>query len=374
MKRFLCLLLALFLPLTALADTVAERVGAPDIWQGEFQSSTGRSHVYVDMTVDVPDTDTVPIYAVQSRTFSLEEIVRLADLTIGKGRWHQEDLWNHTSLGGEPRFVARNVAGGTSYECCLQQNDSLTLAHGTYTTVDVLPNWYMFNSLEFKLNEDNTGRNIGTLDEARRLADALISQVAPDMVLESVDPEMDGAQMSYRSIYPGEIGEYGYRFHYARRVGNMLITPVSQQGASDVLDIKKPIYSPVLPYEKCYVDVGENGVFQLRWEHPIEILATVTEDCQLLSFDEIMNIFGAIAPLTIQASEAYENNALYIDRVAFGYMCLQERENPTGYQLVPVWDFFGERTMRDARFAEHNQSLLTINAIDGLVIDRSYGY
>ena len=374
MKRLLCLLLILCLPATALAETIAERIGAPETWQGEFQSNTGRSHIYVDMTVEVPNMDSVPIFAVRSRTISLEEIVQLADLTIGRGRWHQEDLWNHTALDGEPRLIAKNVEGGTSYGCYLQQNDSLASVYGIYTTVDVLPNWYMFNSLTFKLNKDNTGRNVGTLENAVALADAVISQIAPDMVLHSVDPEMDGAQMSYRAIYPGEIGEYGYRFHYARKVGGLLVTPVSQQGASDVLDIKNPIYSPVLPYEKCYVDVGENGVFQLSWEHPIEIVGTVAEDCQLLSFDEIMSIFGAIAPLTIQASEAYDNNALYIDRAVLGYMCLQERGNPTSYQLIPVWDFFGERTMRDDRFAEHNNSLLTINAIDGTIIDRSYGY
>lgn len=42
MKRLLALLLALYLPAFALADTIAERIGAPETWQGEFQSNTGK--------------------------------------------------------------------------------------------------------------------------------------------------------------------------------------------------------------------------------------------------------------------------------------------------------------------------------------------
>ena len=374
MKKILSLLLALCLPLTALADTVAERVNAPETWQGEFQSNTGRSHVYVDMTVQVPDADTIPIYAVQARTFTLEEIVQLADLSIGRGRYHQEDLYAHTSFNGEPSYLPHDNAEGTSYDCFLQQNDESAYVEGSYTTTNAVPNWYMFNSLTFKLNKDNTGRNVGTVEDAIAQANALISIIAPDMALESVDPEMDGARLSYRLIYPGEIGEYGYRLYYARNANGILITPVSQTGASDVLDLKKPTYSPVLSYERCYVDVGENGVFQLSWEHPLEITGVVAGDCQLLDFNQIMDIFGAIAPLSIQSAESYDTNALYINRAVLGYMCLQERGNPTNYQLVPVWDFFGERAINTERADIHNWSYLTINAVDGTIIDRAYGY
>ena len=49
--------------------------------------------------------------------------------------------------------------------------------------------------------------------------------------------------------------------------------------------------------------------------------------------------------------------------------------------LVPVWDFFGnyERTLNEGegpadKDTERYNSLLTINAVDGTVIDRGLGY
>lgn len=42
--------------------------------------------------------------------------------------------------------------------------------------------------------------------------------------------------------------------------------------------------------------------------------------------------------------------------------------------MVPVWDFFGVRTIDRERYDDAYSSLFTINAIDGTVIDRNYGY
>ena len=47
--------------------------------------------------------------------------------------------------------------------------------------------------------------------------------------------------------------------------------------------------------------------------------------------------------------------------------------------LVPVWDFYGPRswtlgTGEPYTFYDPDQSLLTINAVDGTIIDRSLGY
>ena len=50
-------------------------------------------------------------------------------------------------------------------------------------------------------------------------------------------------------------------------------------------------------------------------------------------------------------------------------MILQEKDNPLVYTLTPVWDFFGVRTIDRERYDFTDQSLFTINAIDGTVIE-----
>ena len=90
MKRLLVWLLALCLPMTAFADTIAERIGAPESWQGEFTTNTGKSHIYVDMTVQVPEVEKVPLWAVKPHPFTMEENILAADIFMGEGNWQQK--------------------------------------------------------------------------------------------------------------------------------------------------------------------------------------------------------------------------------------------------------------------------------------------
>ena len=372
MQRLLVLLLALCLPLSAMAETIAERIGAPERWQGEFQTSTGRTHVYVDMTIHIPAVEAVPLWSVEPRVFSLDEVALAADLYFGEGRWKQVDSSRGDPGEGELRYEDWGTESAW-YSCHVKATDGdrgqVWTSYSEREGFPGVPDYTADSVLECQDSRYDRGKNVGTLEEAVALADAFIHPLEPDAVYESVDPRMDGYMM--RMDRRGQ-SNYGYRLYYARQVGGMLITPVNQRGAR-----KEPgddTYTYVLPYESLYVDVGEGGVFEMRWDNPLEVKDMIAEDCELLPFETIMDILGTIAPLSIQHAEYEANNALYIDRAVLGYMCLQERGKPTSYRLVPVWDFFGARTIGRERYDTHNSSLLTINAIDGTIIDRELGY
>ena len=373
MKRLLALLLALCLPLSALAETIAERVGAPESWQGEFQSNTGKTHVYVDMTIEVPEAESIPLWSVKQHIFTMEEATHAADVLLGEGAWRQ--VAGSTALEDGPRYLESEWSSGEGigYECDLEVGtpgmDDRRYVSVSYDLLKAMPDWYEYVNMDYGTYKHHYERNIGTEEEAIALADALIEQIAPGMFLESVDPEKDGRYMSHRSGR-GNRADYGYRLYYARLVDGIRVTPVYQQGA----EAAREQLNPVLPYESLYVDVGADGIFEMDWRYPIEITGKLSEDCELLPFEQIMDIFGLIAPMTIQPYEYEANNNLYINRAVLGYMCVQERNNPHAYRLVPVWDFFGARTIGRERYDTHNWSYLTINAIDGTVIDRDLGY
>ena len=77
---------------------------------------------------------------------------------------------------------------------------------------------------------------------------------------------------------------------------------------------------------------------------------------------------------------------LVVHRMAFGYVRINDKDNPNEYILVPAWDFFvshthvwrqyenGTYVIREVPENYAIDSYLTINAIDGTVIDRAYGY
>lgn len=320
------------------------------------------------MTIHVPDVDALPIYAVEPHAFTIEDVASFADVMLGEGAWHQEKLTRaegRVLIEDGPRYLFHeNELGYRSYDCQLKDEDGRYISGG-YATMEKTGDWLASDRLYYSESfRSHTSRALPSLEGAIALADSYVRQFAPGMVFESVDTALDNRGLGNRAD-----GKYGYRLYYAREVGGTLVTPVHQSGAREVT-----IYNPVLPYESLCVDVGADGIFMIEWEHPISITDVIAEDSELLPFENILDIFGTIAPLTIQRSEYEPNNNLYINRAVLGYMCLQERGNPSSYQLVPVWDFFGERTIGRERYDTHNWSYLTINAIDGTVIDRDLGY
>ena len=69
---------------------------------------------------------------------------------------------------------------------------------------------------------------------------------------------------------------------------------------------------------------------------------------------------------------------IHIDRVRLGYMQMAA-QNSGEQTLTPVWDFYGwEEYLHDDRkepgVPNRQYSYLTINAIDGSMVDRALGY
>ena len=117
----------------------------------------------------------------------------------------------------------------------------------------------------------------------------------------------------------------------------------------------------------------------------------IQEGAELIAFDEIMDILRQ--QILIQGAwngvVEVKSRKLFIDEITLGYMKIAVPDNPDEFILTPVWDFFGyqeaeydEDTYTGLILDENNRyrtrdfrhSYLTINAIDGSIIDRSLGY
>ena len=69
-----------------------------------------------------------------------------------------------------------------------------------------------------------------------------------------------------------------------------------------------------------------------------------------------------------------------ITDVRLSYMRVREKDNLDEGKLIPVWDFFGSRDIYQDGGTEPytedqaNMSFLTVNAMDGTIIERNRGY
>ena len=390
-KTFAFVLAIILLCPVALADTLREQVNAPMEHKGTYSSPSGRSHIYVDAQVIVPEAETIPIYQAFARVPDEMEFKLLADLAFGEGGYTLErgktDANNPagvTYAEGDPAGTAKGfhtycISTDLRSASLLHQQEDFSYVQAYYGIWDYAKNTYAYPSLVYFALGGNFGKNLPPEADARAAADAVVSQVLPDFQFWGSADKKNLNHLGER-ISQGGLMEYGYRFYYTRVLNGIPVSYVYVQGGSDTYsDAQTTMYAPVPPYEKLFIDVGENGIFQIQLQHPLQI-GDVIGEAALLPFDQIMEVFGRIAPLSIAANELnskfgkkYVNN-LYIKEIRLGYMCTMDRDRPERHLLIPVWDFYGEREFRDGYYAFDNQSLFTINAMDGTVIDRDYGY
>lgn len=113
-------------------------------------------------------------------------------------------------------------------------------------------------------------------------------------------------------------------------------------------------------------------------------------DAQLMEFSDIRDIFGKMIFVVnqyyreIDAKNGFAcNYELTVDRVELTLARVHTRENFMEGKLVPVWDFYGTSRAytNDEEYKDlvwdgvhENEIHLTINAMDGTILDRALGY
>ena len=134
-------------------------------------------------------------------------------------------------------------------------------------------------------------------------------------------------------------------------------------------------------YESFDAMVDASGIACVEWRSPYALGEALVSDAALLPFSEVRAVFEQMMRVTwLPKTDEVEQMTLYVSEVRLELMRIREANSWTTGLLVPVWDFFGvrERTYGadfdnevDRTIVTH---LLTINAIDGSVIDPAKGY
>lgn len=173
----------------------------------------------------------------------------------------------------------------------------------------------------------------------------------------------------------------GYAIYYTRTINGVPITQtMADGGALEDMDSTMETWS----YESLYFFVDKDGIESMSYSNPYTIGETKTENLNLLPFSEIMKTYEKMMVVTNADNMEYEKSRVYdIDRIVLGYARIYEPStDPHTGLLVPVWDFFGSRKVEGdydgnsySDITDYpSWSFLTINAVDGSIIDRDLGY
>ena len=135
-------------------------------------------------------------------------------------------------------------------------------------------------------------------------------------------------------------------------------------------------------YEYMIVAVDDDGIVNVYWQGPLEVTQVLTENTAIKPWSEIQNVFEK---MIVIKNAAYEETNMYasvtidITNVSLSLQRVMERDSYTTGVLVPVWNFYGtmtcEQTEGEPLLLQCGYTpFISINAIDGSVVDVNKGY
>ena len=149
------------------------------------------------------------------------------------------------------------------------------------------------------------------------------------------------------------------------------------------------------PMESVWVLVGKDGILDFTWQSPSGETIVKEEQTALLPFEEIASIANTMLPVVIVGPKSHSlvdldhingfdtKMDVEITKVSLTLMRIRDKGSLQG-TIVPVWDFWGTWDWYDAEpnaygYNEKGMNyttgpLLTLNAIDGTVVSREFGY
>lgn len=170
-----------------------------------------------------------------------------------------------------------------------------------------------------------------------------------------------------------------YEFMFTREINGVAVTYTDDGGGDRKILYEGEQFAKPWLYEKIRVFIDDNGIAMFEYRSPHELTDIEAEGAMLLPFSSIQEIFEEMIVIVDNEYDMSEEEwtcEYFIDHVTLGLMRLTERNVGSQGLLVPVWDFFGHSVDSHGiqRGISGYTSLLTINAIDGSIIDRFAGY
>ena len=233
--------------------------------------------------------------------------------------------------------------------------------------------------------------------DAQREAEALLAAIGiEDMVTDRVflmqEMVLSEGKEGY-AINPELPADYSFQYLYEVRfnriVNGVQVSDPSPFASSSSHD--ETIVAPEWDYESLIVWVSDLGICQFDQRAPIEVMETKVSDATLLPFDRILEIAKKMIPI-IYEDPLFTNDQItgmefHFTRITLSLQRISERDNMNYGLLTPVWNFWGTQLYHyeDGSTLWWNNMdsslgpcsaypLLSINAVDGSIIDPQKGY
>ena len=131
-------------------------------------------------------------------------------------------------------------------------------------------------------------------------------------------------------------------------------------------------FAPPPMKESLGAEVRGGHLVILCWMDPVEVLGVENENVSLLPFEKVMEIFQKQVFLNVYLDSG--QRTVKVTDVYFSYRCVKMRDSDQ-YYLLPAWDFVGYDTLIAGKGpVKWKDSILSVNAVDGSILNDLLGY
>ena len=411
-------------------------LGAPETYTTELQSTTGLLKVHVNAAVELQSVN-LPVDRTKLHQFTSEEAAHFANVLLGNNAHYidQTSAGEHFTkayLQREIDDLSDSIAhwdayGSFKYDLRYYTRDEAEQALSKWQALlPTLPDTLSAITPDFSkwtpINASNAQGPIETTDcyqyhfampdnaTVSRLAIHNSPEVLSSSFLEyardmqhtvgAMNPDLENveglltisqenAEAQARAVvdalgYPefvcvhrqaclSDLRDFAYyRFFFLRQIDG---APTLYWNSSAYADEN---------FELIQVCVDNDGIFQVSYQNPQDVLGEMTPAADLLPFSQIQSVFEKMILVVDNQTEAEAWNRegmpkltkdYYISSVRLGLSSVAESSDSDSRLLIPVWSFYGfeEARVNDGvpeKLGTNGQrALLTINAIDGTVVD-----
>lgn len=410
------------------AETVDfyERLGAPRTFQKQLSGTGGRLVVDVDAEVILPENE-LPIIRVEpERALTREKLLQFADAVLPEGAEFVEPLV--LEVNEEKTYYLRSKAwyvptiqlmqwavehwdeGGSA----LFDNDDSTKADVEKRLAETLVMQSLAPEKMPRVSREELqmdGWWQATVDDAT-LSTIYVASNPWDGTVERIEyirSDHDNPNVIYKNEYPNDldyraaeaaavelvnklpIGDFAlsaawpekydtygdgtepcWRFFFGRAYGS------ARETVTNATCTRDEGYDHQRDYERLLVTVDKDGVAGVRYDAPCAVKDTLAEKTNLMPFSKIEEIFDKMIlvydNLLNDGTRDKSYWTYHIQTVRLGLVNIPEKNSENGL-LVPAWTLLGyihyESPYEDDYVGTNGlKPFLTINAVDGSIIDR----
>ena len=197
-----------------------------------------------------------------------------------------------------------------------------------------------------------------TLDEAVSLAQSTMSELGiEDMILAGSSIEGSKEEQGYVLKFIKSVNGIGISYYQTRMM-------TQAEGEASIV-------APFLRPEQVTVYINDSGILKFVQTNALEIGDVINGNVNVMSIDEIKDVFKNQIFYNYYAPDDHPLT-INIDLIELGYFIQIVKEQQGVFRAIPVWDFLAREVMYEGD--SYTYSVLTINAIDGSIINRDLGY